>query len=127
MAIEQKKLAYELKQAAEMNAQRTEAEARGSKLAMIQQAEGKAESVRLSAEARLYSQQKEAEGLLAVAQAEAEGKAALTRALGGGQYVVQLEFARNLSDRLQVWGVPVGSESNSIMDLSGLFGKMYAR
>ncbi len=126
-AIEQKRLATEQKLAAQELAKKLEAEAEGEKLATIMRAEGEAEAIRRKADAELYYKMQDAKGIEAVALAEAKGKKALAEALGGGETLVALEFARNLSDKLQIWGVPVGQENTSLMDLSGLFGTMFPR
>jgi hypothetical protein len=48
----------------------------------------------------------------------------LSDALGGGQNVVALKFAENIPDKLQIWGLPVGQQSTSLMDVSGIFSQM---
>ncbi len=58
-------------------------------------------------------------------KAEAEGKRLLTEAMGGGANVVAFEFAQRLPEHLQVWGIPVGENNTSLMDISGVFGKMF--
>jgi len=111
--------------AAEELAKKMEAEARGKRLAVVQEAEGISQKKRLEADASRYEQEQNAKGLLAVALAEAEGKGKLAEALGGGENVVKLEFARTIPDKLQIWGVPTGEESSSFMDLSGVFKNMF--
>lgn len=130
-AIEQKKLAEQMVEvkkkqalAQEQEALRVEAEARGLKLKTIQEAEGRAQSAKIEADASRYKLEQEAAGQLAKFKAEAEGKRLSAEALGGGANVVALEFAKNIPDKLQIWGVPTGSNSTSIMDLNGVFGKM---
>jgi hypothetical protein len=61
---------------------------------------------------------------LARYKAEAEGKRLAAEALGGGQNVVALEFASKIAPTLQVWGIPVGDNNTSLLDVSGVFGKM---
>ncbi|MBN1880196.1 hypothetical protein JW823_08800 [bacterium] len=124
-AIEQKKIASEQHLAAVEWAKKREAEARGEKLAVIQEAEGKAERIRKEADADLYARLKEAEGVLQMGLSQAEAQAAMVKAMGSGDVLVRMEFAKNLSPKLQVWGVPTGQQNNSIMDLSGVFGSMF--
>jgi regulator of protease activity HflC (stomatin/prohibitin superfamily) len=126
-AIELKRIASEQNLAAVELAKKKEAEARGEKLAVIQKAEGEAEQVRLEADAGLYAKLKEAEGIEAVGKAEAMAQSALADALGGGGEVVRLEFARHLAPSFQVWGIPTGDKTSSVMDLSGLFGSMFPK
>lgn len=126
-AIEQKRIAAEQHLAALEWAKKRQAEARGEKLATIEEAEGQAEKIRKEAEADLYARLKEAEGLREVGLAEAEARKAMTEAVGGGDVLVRLEFAKNLAPDLKVWGVPTGAESSSILDLSGVFGSMFPK
>lgn len=126
-AIEQKRLAAEQRLAAIELAKKREAEAEGEKLATIKIAEGQAEAARQKADGALYAKMKEAEGVQAIGLAEATAKEALAKAMGGGEQLVALEFARNLSDKLQIFGVPTGAQSSSFLDLSGLFGGMYPK
>ncbi|HPQ40805.1 MAG TPA: prohibitin family protein [bacterium] len=126
-AIEQKRIAAEQHLAAVEWAKKREEEARGEKLAVIQTAEGEAEKVRKEADAALYAQLKEAEGVRQLGLAQAEAQAAMAQAVGGGDVLVRMEFARNLAPDLKVWGVPTGQENNSILDLSGVFGSMFPR
>ncbi|MCJ7778850.1 MAG: SPFH domain-containing protein [Sedimentisphaerales bacterium] len=130
-AIEQKKLAAQKIEinknealAAEEMAKKMEADARGERLMAVQTATGKADAVKLEADANKYKLEQEAAGQLAVYKAEAEGKRLLAVALEGGANVVALKFAENIPDKLQIWGIPTGSQSMSIMDLSGVFGSM---
>ncbi len=131
-AIEQKKLAAQQVEinknralAQEEEAKRQEAEARGGKLRAIQEAEGRAQSAKIEADANRYKLEQEAAGNLARLKANAEGQKLLADAVGGGQNVVALKFAENLSDKLQIYGYPVGQQTTSIMDVSGVFGKMF--
>ena len=131
-AIENKKLAAQqvevnknLALAQEEEAKRQEAEARGGKLKAVQEAEGRAQSAKIEADAERYKLEQEAAGKLALFKAEAEGKRLLAEAMGGGANVVAFEFARNLPPKLQIWGVPVGEHNTSLMDVSGVFGKMF--
>jgi regulator of protease activity HflC (stomatin/prohibitin superfamily) len=110
--------------AAEEYAKQVEAEARGKKLAVLQEAQGISEKKKIEADATRYEQEQNAKGILAIALAEAEGKAKLAEALGSGQNVVMLEYAKNIPDKLQIWGIPTGNESVSIMDLGGIFKDM---
>ncbi len=133
-AIEQKKLAAQQVEinkqqalAQEEMAKKQEAEARGLKLQAVQAAQGQAEAVKINADAQKYQLEAEAAGKLAIYKAEAEGKRLSADALGGGENVVALEFAKNIPDKLQIWGVPTGSNSTSLMDLSGVFGKMLSK
>jgi regulator of protease activity HflC (stomatin/prohibitin superfamily) len=126
-AIELKRLASEQRLAAVELAKKKEADAEGDKLAVIKRAEGDAEATRTRADADLYEKQQTAKGAEALGLAEAKAKQALAEAMGGGQNIVALEFARNLSDKLQIWGIPTGAQSTSIMDLSGIFGNMIPR
>jgi regulator of protease activity HflC (stomatin/prohibitin superfamily) len=130
-AIEQKKLAAQQVEinrnramAQDQEAARIEAEAKGQKLKAIQEAEGRAQSAKIEADAEKYRLEQEAAGNLAKYKAEAEGKRLSAEALGGGANVVALEFARNIPDKLQIWGIPTGNNSTSIMDLNGVFGNM---
>ncbi len=131
-AIEQKKLAGQQVEinknralAQEEEAKRQEAEARGGKLKAVQEAEGRAQSAKIEADANRYKLEQEAAGNLARLKANAEGQKLLADALGGGQNVVALKFAENLSDKLQIYGYPVGQQTTSIMDVSGVFSKMF--
>lgn len=131
-AIEQKKLAAQQVEinrnkalAQEEEAKRQEAESRGLKLKAIQEAEGRAQAVKIEADAQKYKLEQEAAGNLARYQAEAEGKRLLSEALGGGQNVVALKFAENIPDKLRIYGFPVGQQSTSLMDVSGIFGEMF--
>lgn len=131
-AIEQKKLAAQQVEinknralAQEEEAKRQEAEARGGKLRAIQEAEGRAQSAKIEADANRYKLEQEAAGNLARLKANAEGQKLLADAVGGGQNVVALKFAENISDKLQIYGYPVGQQTTSIMDVSGVFGQMF--
>lgn len=133
-AIESKKLAAQQVEinknkaaAQEQEAKRQEAEARGGKLKAVQEAEGRAESAKIEADAERYKLEQEAAGKLALYKAEAEGKHLSAEALGGGQNVVALEFAKNIPNKLQIWGIPTGSNSTSFMDLSGVFSGMFQK
>jgi regulator of protease activity HflC (stomatin/prohibitin superfamily) len=131
-AIEQKKLAGQQVEinknralAQEEEAKRQEAEARGGKLKAVQEAEGRAQSAKIEADANRYKLEQEAAGNLARLKANAEGQKLLADAVGGGQNVVALKFAENISDKLQIYGYPVGQQTTSIMDVSGVFGQMF--
>lgn len=144
-AIEQKKLAEQQVEvnkkralAQEEESKRQEAQARGAKLQVIQEAqaqsesistmaEGKAKAMRIEADAKRYQLEQEAAGDLARYKAEAEGKRLSADALGGGQNVVALEFAKNIPDKLQIWGIPTGSNNTTLMDLNGVFKGMLDR
>lgn len=133
-AIEQKKLAAQQVEinknralAQEEEAKRQEAESKGLKLKAVQEAEGRAQSVKIEADARQYQLEAEAKGNLAIYKADAEGKKLQAEALGGGQNVVALKVAEKISDKLQVYAYPVGQNSTSIMDVSGLFGDMFKK
>jgi regulator of protease activity HflC (stomatin/prohibitin superfamily) len=133
-AIEQKKLAAQQIEinknrafAQEEEAKRQEAESRGLKLKMIQEAEGGAQSVKIEADAMRYKLEQEAAGNLARFKAEAEGKKLLSDALGGGQNVVALKFAESIPDKLRIYGFPVGQQSTSLMDVSGIFSEMFKK
>jgi regulator of protease activity HflC (stomatin/prohibitin superfamily) len=132
-AIEQKKLAAQQVEinknralAQEEEAKRQEAEARGSKLKAIQDAEGRAQSVRIEADAERYKLEQQAAGKLANFKADAEGKKLQADALGGGQNVVALKFAENIPDKFRVFGVPMGQNSTNLMDLNGIFKGMFS-
>lgn len=132
-AIEQKKLAAQQVEinknralAQEEEAKRQEAEARGSKLKAIQDAEGRAQSVRIEADAERYKLEQQAAGKLANFKADAEGKKLQADALGGGQNVVALKFAENIPDKFRVFAVPIGQNSTSLMDLNGIFKGMFS-
>ncbi len=132
-AIEQKKLAAQQVEinknralAQEEEAKRQEAEARGSKLKAIQDAEGRAQSARIEADAERYKLEQEAAGKLANYKADAEGKKLQADALGGGQNVVALKFAENIPDKFRVFAVPIGQNSTSLMDLNGIFKGMFS-
>lgn len=131
-AIEQKKLAAQQVEvnrnralAQEQESKRQEAEARGEKLKALQEAEGRAESVKIEADASRYKLEQEAAGNLALYKADAEGKKLQAEALGGGQNVVALKFAESIPSKLQIWGIPTGQNNTSLMDVSGIFGKMF--
>jgi len=130
-AIEQKKIAAQMVEvnkqqalAEEETAKKLEAIARGQKLKAIQEAEGRAASAKIEADAERYKLEQEATGKLALYKAEAEGKKLSAEALGGGQNVVALEFAKNIPNKLQIWGIPTGANNTSLMDLSGVFQGM---
>ncbi len=130
-AIEQKTLAAQQvvinrnrALAQEEESKRQEAEARGFKLKAVQEAEGRAQSAKIEADASRYKLEQEASGNLAIYRANAEGQKLLSDALGGGQNVVALKFAENIPDKLQIWGLPVGQQSTSLMDVSGIFSQM---
>ena len=106
-------------------AKKQEADARGKKLMAIQDAEGEAQAKKINADAERYKLEQEAAGKLAGYKADAEGKKLQAEALGGGSNVVALKFAENIPDKLQIWGVPVGNQNTSIMDISGVFGNMF--
>jgi uncharacterized membrane protein YqiK len=132
-AIEQKKLAAQQVEinknralAQEEEAKRQEAEARGSKLKAIQDAEGRAQSAKIEADAERYKLEQEAAGKLANWKADAEGKRLQAEALGGGQNVVALKFAENIPDKFRVFAVPIGQNSTSLMDLNGIFKGMFS-
>ncbi len=131
-AIEQKKLAAQQVEinknralAQEEESKRQEAEARGSKLKAVQDAEGRAQSVKIEAEAERYKLEQQAAGKLANYKADAEGKKLQAEALGGGQNVVALKFAENIPDKFRVFAVPIGQNSTSLMDLNGIFKGMF--
>lgn len=133
-AIEQKKLAAQQVEinknralAQEEEAKRQEAEARGFKLKALQEAEGRAQAVKIEADAKRYELEQEALGNLAIYKADAEGKKLQAEALGGGQNVVALKVAEKISDKLQIYAYPVGQNSTSVMDVSGLFGDMFKK
>ena len=84
----------------EQEALRVEAEARGNKLRVVQEAEGRAQSAKIEADARQYQLEAEAKGNLAIYKADAEGKKLQAEALGGGQNVVALKVAEKISDKL---------------------------
>ncbi len=144
-AIEQKKLAAQQVEinknkalAEEEEAKRLEAEARGQKLRVLQQADGRAQSVKIEAEAdasskkiradaERYQLEQQAAGNLAINKADAEGKRLLAEALGGGMNVVAYKFAEMIPDKLQIWGIPTGQNNTSLMDVSGVFGKMFPK
>jgi regulator of protease activity HflC (stomatin/prohibitin superfamily) len=115
--------------AQEEEAKRQEAEARGGKFKAVQEATGRAESAKIEADANRYKLEQEAMGQFAKLKAEAEGKRLLVDAMAGdgGKNVVALKWAENIPDKLQIWGIPTGSNSASFMDMSGLFGKMLTR
>lgn len=141
-AIERKKLAAQsveinknLALAEEEKAKQVEAEARGQKLKVIQEAEGigqaaeakargEAAAAKVRADAEKYKLVAEAEGNLAKYKAEAEGKRLAAEALkgSGGQNVVALEFAKNIPDKMRIFGVPMGQNSTSFMDMGMLKG-----
>jgi len=130
-AIEQKKLAAQQVEinkqrafAQQEEAKRQEAEALGSKLQAVQAAEGRAQAAKIEADAERYKLEQEAAGNLAKYKAEAEGKRLLAEALGGGQNVVAMRFAEQISPKLQLYAYPVGDQSTSIMDVSGIFQGM---
>ena len=133
-AIEQKKLAAQqveinknLALAQQQVALKQEAEAKGLRLQVVQKAEGDANSVKINADAARYRLEQEAAGNLAMYKAQAEGKRLLTEAVGGGTNLVALTFAQNIPDKLQIWGIPVGTSSTSLMDVSGIFGNMFPK
>ncbi|GEM_PF-892416 len=133
-AIEQKKLAAQQIEinknkalAQEEESKRQEAEARGMKLKALQEAEGRAQSAKIEADAARYKLEQDAAGNLAIYKADAEGKRLQAEALGGGQNVVALKFAENIPDKLRIYGFPVGQQSTSLMDVSGIFGEMFKK
>jgi regulator of protease activity HflC (stomatin/prohibitin superfamily) len=131
-AIEQKKLAAQQVEinknkalAQEEEAKRQEAEARGSKLMVVQKAEGDAAALKINADASRYALEQEAAGKLAQYKAEAEGKRLSAEALGGGKNVVALKFAEMIPPTLKVYAIPVGSQSATLMNLNDMFGGMF--
>lgn len=133
-AIEQKKLAAQQVEifknqalAQEENAKQQEAKARGGKLQAVQEAEGRAQSAKIEADANRYKLEQEAAGNLARYKADAEGKRLQAEALGGGANVVALEFAKNIPPTMQTFGIPMSGQNSSIMDISGVFGKMFKK
>lgn len=133
-AIERKKLAAQeveinknLALAQEEMAKKQEADARGKKLMAVQDAEGEAQSKKINADAERYKLEQEAMGKLAIYKADAEGKKLQAEALGGGANVVALKFAENIPDKLQIWGIPVGANSSTFMDLNGVFKGIFNR
>jgi len=132
--IEEKKLAAQQVEinknkayAQEEEAKRMEAEARGDKLKKIQVAEGEAQSRRVIADAERYSLEQEAKGKLAIFQSEAEGKRLAAVALGGGHNVVALKFAENIPDKFRIFGIPIGENSTSLMDLNGVLKGLFEK
>lgn len=130
-AIEQKKLAEQMVEvnkkkalAQDEEAKRVQAEAKGLRFKAVEEATGRAESAKVEADAARYKLEQEAAGSLSKYKAEAEGKRLSAEALGGGQNVVALEFAKNIPDKLQIWGIPTGSNSTTLMDLNGVFKGM---
>lgn len=130
--IEEKKIAAQqveinknLALAQEEKAKQQEAEARGDKLKAVQSAEGRAQSAKIEADAERYKLEQEAMGQLAKYKAEAEGKKLSAEALGGGKNVVALEFAKNIPPTLKVYAIPTGNNSNTFMDLNGMFGNIF--
>ena len=130
-AIESKKLAAQqvevnknLALAQEEKSKQQEAAARGDKLQAIQKAEGEAAAVKINADAERYRLEQSAAGDLARFKAAAEGQRLAADALGGGANVVALEFAKNIPSKLQIYGFPVGQQSTSLMDVSGIFKSM---
>jgi regulator of protease activity HflC (stomatin/prohibitin superfamily) len=126
-AIEQKKLAAQNVEvnknralSQEQEALRVEAEARGEKLKAIQEAQGRAESMKVEADAQRYKLEQEAAGQLAKYKADAEGKRLQAEALGGGKNVVALKFAESLPATFRTFVVPVGQNTTSLMDINGL-------
>ncbi len=126
-AIEQKKLAAQNVEvnknralSQEQEALRVEAEARGEKLKAIQEAQGRAESMKVEADAQRYKLEQEAAGQLAKYKADAEGKRLQAEALGGGKNVVALKFAESLPPTFRTFVVPVGQNTTSLMDINGL-------
>jgi len=126
-AIEQKKLAAQNVEvnknralSQEQEALRVEAEARGEKLKAIQEAQGRAESMKVEADAQRYKLEQEAAGQLAKYKADAEGKRLQAEALGGGKNVVALKFAESLPSTFRTFVVPVGQNTTSLMDINGL-------
>ncbi|NLE64376.1 MAG: hypothetical protein GX606_00450 [Elusimicrobia bacterium] len=132
-AIEQKKLAAQqveinrnMALAQEEESKRQEAEARGAKLRAIQEAEGRAQAVKIEADAERYKLEQQAAGKLANYKADAEGKKLQAEALGGGQNVVALKFAESIPDKFRVFAVPVGENSTNIMDLNGVLKGIFS-
>lgn len=125
MAAQQVEINKNKALAEEQEAYRKENQAKGEKLKTIQEAEGRAQSAKIEADANRYKLEQEAAGNLAIYKADAEGKKLQADALGGGQNVVALKFAEKISDKLQIYGYPVGQQTTSIMDVSGVFGDMF--
>ncbi|MBN1552764.1 hypothetical protein JW979_14920 [bacterium] len=128
-AIEMKRIAVEQRLAAEELAKKTEAEAEGERLAMVKKAQGEAKKIELSADANLYAKQREALGIEEVGLAQAKAQKALVEALSGNgaEQLVRMEFAKHLGESFQVWGIPTGDTSTSVMDLSGVLGSMFPK
>jgi len=113
------------------NAKKKEAVAKGEKLKALQEAEakaqsmiieakGKAKKIKVESDADMYAKKQNAKGNFAILKAEADGKELLTKALGGGQYVVGLEFAQNIPATMKTFVIPATEGTTNLMDLNGL-------
>jgi regulator of protease activity HflC (stomatin/prohibitin superfamily) len=85
--------------------------AEGERFKVEQQAQAEREKRRLEGEGQRLAEEERAKGILAVATAEAEGIRLRNAALAGpgGNRIVEMEWARNLSPKLQVYGFPTGA------------------
>ncbi len=115
--IEQKEI---VAQEIELNKNRTAAAKEYAKK-LEAEAQGRAAAVIAEAEGRRKAMEEEAKGNLALAKADADGKRFLAEAMGGGENVVKFELAKNLSDKIQIWGVPTGGGGGDV-GLLGLYG-----
>lgn len=90
--------------------------AEGQRYQVEQQAQAERERLRLEGEGNRLAEEERAKGILAVARAEAEGTKLKNDAMNGpgGKALVELEWARNLSPKLQVLGIPMTPDSQLI-------------
>lgn len=97
-------------------------EARGAKEARVQAAEAQKEELRLEGEGQKLRDEAIAAGNLALKKAEAEGQRLLVEAYAGNpETVASIEWARNVGNKIEIWGIPTGAPgTSSIVDLNSV-------
>lgn len=109
--------ANRVKNVAEGQRYQVEQQAQAARFQTEQAAAAEREKRRLEGEGDRLRDEERAKGILAIAQAEAEGTRLRNAALAGpgGERIVQMEWARNLAPKLQVYGLPVSEKSNLVI------------
>lgn len=101
--------------AAEQKALRTEADARGEKLRVIQESEAEREKLKLEGEGERLKQEEIAQGILAIGQAEADVIKLKANALtgSGGELYRDIEVLGGLGKSVDYYGTPTGAPGTS--------------
>lgn len=96
--------------------------AEGEKQKEIKIAEGIREKMRLEGQGSRLRDEETAKGKLALKQAEAEGQRLLVNAYGNNPGIVaQIEWARNVGNKIQIYGIPTGAPgTTSLIDLNSV-------